>query len=323
MSHEVESLVLSKEPAWHGLGTIKDHALSSLEAILDGGLDWQVEKRPIYFPSDTQGQLKIFPNQYATVRSTDLQPLGVVSDRYQIVQNRDAFKWIEGLLGEGITFEAAGSLKGGRLVFILAHMPAQLVLGDEIRPYFMFSNWHDGTGTMDEILTPVRVVCWNTWNMALKGATRKFSVRHTGDMEDKQANVAATLQIASTYMDKFAMTAETLEQTKVSRKDFFDIVTEVWPEPSKTDESYARKEKQREKVVSMFLQAVKAPDLQKFSGTAYLIQQAASAFDTHAEPLRRTMQYEENHFISLMDGKGIQESFAKAIEKVCGVTVAA
>jgi len=318
MSAEVESLYLNKEPAWHGLGNISKEALTSADTILTAGLDWLVEKRQILY--ECGEEVADFPGQYATVRATDDMPLGIVSDRYSIVQNHEAFKWIDQLLGEGITFESAGSLKNGKLVFILAHMPAQQILGDEIRPYFMFSNWHDGTGTMDECLTAVRVVCWNTWNAAMKGASRKFSVRHTGDMEDKQKNVAQTLKISSDYMDRLAMTAETLEQTRVSKPQVLDIINQVWPE-LKPEEQTPRKIANREAILQQFATALKADDLSKFRGTAWCLQQAIAAFDSHLEPVRQTVMWKENHFINLNEGNGIQDTFLKAIEKVCGVAV--
>lgn len=52
----------------------------------------------------------MIPGYQANVRSTDGRVLGVVSDRYKIVQNKEAFDFTNALLGEGVRYETAGSL---------------------------------------------------------------------------------------------------------------------------------------------------------------------------------------------------------------------
>ena len=107
------------------------------------------------------------------MRSTDHAPLGIVSDRYKVVQNEDAFQFTDDLLGEGVTYETAGALQGGRKVWLLARMPQRYVIaGDEITPYMVFMNSHDGSSGVKVAMTPIRVVCQNTLNLALDSAKR-------------------------------------------------------------------------------------------------------------------------------------------------------
>ena len=107
------------------------------------------------------------------IRSTDGSVLGIVSDRYKVVQNEDAFRFTDELLGEGVTYETAGSLQYGRKVWMLARMPQRYIIaGDEIEPYLVIMNSHDGSSGVKVAMTPIRVVCQNTLNLALNSANR-------------------------------------------------------------------------------------------------------------------------------------------------------
>ena len=126
MPANVETMFSVRETPWHGLGRIIMDAPASREALELAGLDWQVESRNIY--SSTGAMI---PGYRANVRSTDDAVLGVVSDRYRIVQNEEAFQFTDDLLGEGVTYETAGSLQGGKKVWMLARLPRKyLIAGD-------------------------------------------------------------------------------------------------------------------------------------------------------------------------------------------------
>ena len=131
MSANVETMFSVRETPWHGLGRIVMDAPASREALELAGLDWQVESHNIY-----SGTGAMIPGYRANVRSTDDAVLGVVSDRYRIVQNEEAFRFTDDLLGEGVTYETAGSLQGGKKVWMLAKLPEKYIIaGDEVTPY--------------------------------------------------------------------------------------------------------------------------------------------------------------------------------------------
>ena len=168
MSANVETMFSVRETPWHGLGRIVMDAPASREALELADLDWQVESRNIY-----SGTGAMIPGYRANVRSTDDAVLGVVSDRYRIVQNEEAFQFTDDLLGEGVTYETAGSLQGGKKVWMLAKLPEKYIIaGDEVTPYLVFFNSHDGSSGVKVAMTPVRVVCQNTLNLALGTAKR-------------------------------------------------------------------------------------------------------------------------------------------------------
>ena len=193
MSANVETMFSVRETPWHGLGRIIMDAPASREALELAGLDWQVESRNIY-----SGTGAMIPGYRANVRSTDDAVLGVVSDRYRIVQNEEAFQFTDDLLGEGVTYETAGSLQGGKKVWMLARLPRKyLIAGDQVEPYLVIFNSHDGSSGVKVAMTPIRVVCQNTLNLALNTAKRSWTARHTENVLLRVQDARETLQLDS------------------------------------------------------------------------------------------------------------------------------
>ena len=196
MSANVETMFSVRETPWHGLGRIVMDAPASREALELAGLNWQVESRNIY-----SGTGAMIPGYRANVRSTDDAVLGVVSDRYRIVQNEEAFQFTDDLLGEGVTYETAGSLQGGKKVWMLAKLPEKYIIaGDEVTPYLVLFNSHDGSSGVKVAMTPVRVVCQNSLNLALGTAKRIWTARHTENVLLRVQDARETLQLANSYM---------------------------------------------------------------------------------------------------------------------------
>ena len=178
MAANIETMFYTRTAPWHGLGTKVDEALTSKDALIYAGLDWQVLQEPVY---TSAGEL--VSGYKVNVRDTDRNILGIVSDRYKIVQNEEAFSFTDALLGEGVKYETAGSIANGKIVWMLARMPQRYIIsGDAIEPYLVFSNTHDGSGAIRVAMTPIRVVCQNTLNLALSGAQRSWSARHTSNV---------------------------------------------------------------------------------------------------------------------------------------------
>ena len=193
MPANVETMFSVRETPWHGLGRIIMDAPASREALELAGLDWQLESRNIY-----SGTGAMIPGYRANVRSTDDAVLGVVSDRYRIVQNEEAFQFTDDLLGEGVTYETAGSLQGGKKVWMLARLPRKyLIAGDQVEPYLVIFNSHDGSSGVKVAMTPIRVVCQNTLNLALNTAKRSWTARHTENVLLRVQDARETLQLDS------------------------------------------------------------------------------------------------------------------------------
>lgn len=201
MSHEVESMSYVGQTPWHGLGRrLEVPPATAEEAMIASGLDWKVEKRPAFFNAgDTMQQASNF---VVIVRDSDNAVLGMATDWWQPLQNREAFKFFDPFIESGAAeYHTAGSLRGGQRVWVLAKLKggnAQIVKGDEIERYFLLSNGHDGKTGIVVQLTGVRVVCMNTLSYALRrgenGREKALSINHLGD-------VKATLQAVQGVVD--------------------------------------------------------------------------------------------------------------------------
>src|SRR5690606_31902054 len=176
-----------KEKAWHGLGQIVEDYPTSAEAIKYAGLDYTVKKRYLFtYGDDTSPETEDndcvmewrvdVPEHFATVRTDTDEVLGVVGKDYEIVQNTEAFHFFDDLVGGngGIKYETAGALGKGEKVFITAKLPDVLRVGkdDLIEQYLLLTTSHDGYGCIKAAFTPIRVVCNNTLNAALRHATQ-------------------------------------------------------------------------------------------------------------------------------------------------------
>lgn len=316
MPANVETMFTARVPAWHGLGTVVKEALTSEEAIKLAGLDWSVESMPLFLEDGTE-----VVERKANVRSTDKRILGVVGNNYKILQNRDAFSFVDVILNNDeveVRFETAGALGGGRRIWLLANMPARRIVGDKIIPYMCFTNSHDGYYAITAAMTPTRVVCQNTLTAALNNAVRSWTVRHVGNLEAKKFEAQHTLGLASKYMDNLEEKAELFEQIKITQKKFDAILDEVFPlKHPKIGQDVSRVNnniiKLRSGVTDIFSSA---DDLKAFKWSAWGVYNAFADFASHAEPLRKTETYKETRFADFINGTNILPKVQKAIELV-------
>ena len=186
-----------KEKAWHNLGQIITDYPTSAEAIKFAGLNYSVEKRPLFtYDNENQsGNLDLIipeievPDHYATIRTDTEQVLGVVGKDYQVVQNMDAFSFFDCIVGnkDGILYETAGALGNGERIFITAKLPDYIRVGkdDLIEQYLFLTTSHDGYGSITAAFTPVRVVCANTLNAAMKNHRNCIKIRHTASAQER------------------------------------------------------------------------------------------------------------------------------------------
>lgn len=296
MAANIETMFYTREKPWHGLGTKVMEAPESKEALRLAGLDWKVLQEPVYTENE-----ELIQGYKANIRDSDRKVLGVVTDRYKVVQNEEAFAFTDALLGEGVRYETAGSLQEGKRVWLLARMPQEyIIMGDRITPYMVFSNTHDGSGAVKTALTPIRVVCNNTLNLALQRAKRCWSMIHTGDISEKIEEAKNTLFLADTYMTALGKEFENLREIKLSERQVLDYIKLLLPiEENYTDQQKRGVEKLRE---DMKMRYFDAPDLKDVGNNGYRFINAVSDFATHSAPRRKTANYRENIFARTADG---------------------
>lgn len=296
MPANVETMFYVRVAPWHGLGIRVESALNSEEALRESGLDWNVIQRPIM--TSTYDPI---PGYKANVRDTDDKVLGVVTDRYKVVQNHEAFEFTDSLLGEGVKYETAGALQEGRKIWLLAKLPDKYIIeGEQIDPYLCFSSSHDGSGSIKVAMTPIRVVCQNTLNIALNSAKRIWSTVHVGDLAHKMDEAHNTLLLAEKYMGRLGAEFSRLSKIKLSDAKVMEYIEMLLPmDDDPTDIHKKNIDKVRE---DMKIRYFDAPDLKHVGKNAYRFVCAVSDFATHAKPLRETANYRENVFAKTIDG---------------------
>ena len=250
-----------KERAWHRLGQVYDGQISVKEALELSHADYQVEMKNVFAMTPALQELldsdvamvqreeladlitdALVLGRKATMRMDKNRALGVVSDHYGIVQNRDAFQFIDTLCSGGSgapVIECAGVLGRGERVFITAKFPEQIILDnktdDRVDMYVVFTTSHDGTGAVNCMVTPTRVVCNNTLNFAMSHNAGKISLRHTSGINNRldltrkeNAEFAfRTLNMFNVYKNSLEQSFEHLRNIKVSEKQLDDILAQV------------------------------------------------------------------------------------------------
>lgn len=297
MAANVESMMyVGRTAPWHGLGVSVATAPTSRDALIYSGLDWKVIQKKL----KTIDGMEV-PGFKANLRDTDSKVLGIVTDRYTVVQNEEAFAFTDALLGEGVRYETAGSLNEGKKTWILARLPQRYIINDDIiDPYIVFTNSHDGSSGIRAVVTPVRVVCQNTLSLALKNAKRSWATIHCGDINGKLEDAKKSLLYANQYMSEFGKSIDELNQKKLSDQKVYEYINELFPVmDNATDQQKKNILRMKEDVKSRYFEA---PDLQHVGKNAYRFVNAVSDFATHAKPLRESANYRENLFAKTIDG---------------------
>jgi phage/plasmid-like protein (TIGR03299 family) len=260
MAHELEtqngkaSFASFREPAWHGLGTVFTEEKNTAEMLAAANLNnWNVRLEELEIPStltsDKSYQYVVRTNP-TNKAQTDV--LGIVGERYVPVQNEELFAFGDNILDGGGRWETAGSIRGGRVVFGSLALERETVLdptgvADRVKTYLLINTSHDGSIAIQASITPVRVVCANTLNLAL-GAKRgknaikqSFKIRHTQTAEGKIAIARQTLGLANKYMDAFDVMANAMIEKEITAQQFNEIILAAYPKPEKDSKGSIKK----------------------------------------------------------------------------------
>jgi phage/plasmid-like protein (TIGR03299 family) len=260
MAHELEtqngvaSFASFREPAWHGLGTVFTEEKTTTEMLSAANLsNWNVRLEDVNIPnhlsSDKNYQYVVRTNPTDNSQ-TDI--LGVVGERYHVLQNEDLFSFGDNILDGGGRWETAGSIRGGRVVFGSLALERETVLdptgvADKVKTYLLINTSHDGSIAIQASITPVRVVCANTLNLALgskrgKNAIKQsFKIRHTQTANGKVQIARETLGLANKYMDAFDVMAKAMIEKEITAGQFNDIILAAYPKPEKDSKGAVKK----------------------------------------------------------------------------------
>jgi len=260
MAHELEtqngvaSFASFREPAWHGLGTVFTEEKTTTEMLSAANLsNWNVRLEDVNIPnhlsSDKNYQYVVRTNPTDNSQ-TDI--LGVVGERYHVLQNEDLFSFGDNILDGGGRWETAGSIRGGRVVFGSLALERETVLdptgvADKVKTYLLINTSHDGSIAIQASITPVPVVCANTLNLALgskrgKNAIKQsFKIRHTQTANGKVQIARETLGLANKYMDAFDVMAKAMIEKEITAGQFNDIILAAYPKPEKDSKGAVKK----------------------------------------------------------------------------------
>ncbi len=235
---DMASFASLRQPAWHGLGTVLDSEVTTSEMLQVAHLaDWNVRLEDINLPG------RYHRNAFATVRTNPFDGeddvLGIVGERYQVLQNEQLFDFGDAIL-DGASWETAGSIKHGTVVFGSLALEREVTIdpngvGDKVNTYLLVHTSHDGSLAIQASITPVRVVCQNTLNMAVgargKSAKQSFRIRHTQSVQGKVQAAREALGLAHKYLDAFEIEAQAMMAQAINTDTFFDIIKAAYPEP--------------------------------------------------------------------------------------------
>tara|TARA_R110000824_G_scaffold203761_5_gene388413 strand:- start:891 stop:1907 length:1017 start_codon:yes stop_codon:yes gene_type:complete len=287
MSHQISiqngiaEAAYAIKPAWHGLGAVLTDAMSAEEAYEMAHLNWQVQLQNIQYEGP-DGSLMTHPNQRLTVRMDNGTPLGTVSGKYQIVQNRDQFQFFDGLFSdEEIKFESAFAMKGGEVVCLLARIPGHVLTvgdGDTSEPYLMSINSHNGMLTQRIYPTGVRAVCWNTVQLAMQQASTYVGIRHFGNVAEATEAARGAIRTTLNYWDSYCEAAKRLADFVVDHDDAIQYIESVFPATDEKNPSTHVKNV-RSRVFSMWME--QRQRMRGIENTAWSLLNAVTEYVDH------------------------------------------
>lgn len=315
MSHLIETFsngqaafASAHTDAWHQLGITLDHAFTAEEAMEHGLLGgWNVRKQPLFTPGP-DGQPMAVPNQNAIVRDNPVERgqvdvLGIGGDAYTIIQNEQHAGMLNALVDEsGAHFETAGSLRGGRQVFITMKLPGHINVGgvDPVENYIAAMNSHDGSMAFTLMVTPVRIVCANTMNLAFQNRSHLIRIRHSSQAEKNlQTKARQALDITFNYLDGFQQEAERLINTTLTQTQFEELITrEFGPEEDAPAATVTRCENKIEQMAGLFADAMTQEGVRE---TAWAGLNSLTEWFDHFSPTRGDDQVNSRAQKALLD----------------------
>lgn len=308
MAHQLEtwadgsaSFASARLHAWHRLGTVLPDRFDAAQAMNHAKLGgWRVRKEALQttvLTADGVSTLDV-PEQFATVRTNPVtgrpDVLGVVGRGYTPIQNEEHAALLDALVDEsGAHFETAGSLRGGRQVFLTMKLPTTMQIGgvDPVDLYLVACNSHDGTSAFRLLVSPIRVVCANTQAIAIRRAQSSFSIRHTSGASGQIEQARQALGLTFKYAETFQAQADAMIAQAMTDRQFRELIDAVWHVDDKADTSAKAGPSKRSQTIAANRRAVlidlwrSSPTAEAIRGTAWGAYQAITEYTDHFAPI--------------------------------------
>lgn len=301
MSHNINEgrIFYHGQKPWHGIGTELDRPATSKEAITLARLGYEVELQPIFLKDGTQ-----VPDRQASVRKDNNNVLGVVGNRYTVMQNVDAFNFFDNVVAEKLAmYHTAGALGKGERIWILAKLPKDMIIGkeDKVEEYLLLTNSHDGSTALQMYFTPIRVVCQNTLIASTRNKGQSIAIRHTTNMGSKVAEARRALGIAIDFYkeleEEFGNLANFSLKTQ-QVESYFDAVLKIKDGDKETS---TRKKNEKDTLLGLFERG-KGNDNPNIRHSAWCAYNAVAEYTDHYRTVKNSTENPSNRLKSIWLG---------------------
>lgn len=302
---------MNRTATWNEIGCDVTQCSNMEQVLKTSGLDYTVEKEPVFLDLNDG---VVVPNRYATVNSNG-KIYDVVSDKFEVIQNQDAFDFVN-YMGTDITFEKAGETAGG-MVYIIAKLPDVDILGDTFTPHVIFRNGFSGKYKITAAICPLRVVCQNQFNVSFKETGNTVTIRHVANANAKLQEAREVLKKSADFMDVLNRRAQMLVSTKLSPHVLDNVLNNLFPTEGLEDMNAFK----RNRIITArdaFMAAYESDDNQNFKGTAWGIVNAYTDYITHKEASGQINTRDEGKFVKVTFGTPSVNHIIDVIETVAG-----
>lgn len=304
----MSNLLDSRKTYFENIGNDVTKCNKIQDVLKSSGLDYKVEKKELYLEDK-----KHVDNWYATVRDDNNSVLGVVGKDYCVLDNIEGFEFINEIInGNDAMFESAGSWDKGRRAFIVAKTKSLYICGDEFTPYILFTNSHDGSGSIKVMFTPIRVLCSNTIILAEEKAQMKISIRHSKNAKDRLKIAQEVLTANSNYIEKLKKNAEIMNSVDLPKEEFIRLIG-IMTGVEKDDLTNIKRQR-AEQTLNEIKERYNAQDLQRFNETVWRAVQCISDWECHRQVLRETNN-PEIQLYRVMSGMKFLNEFIALVSK--------
>lgn len=291
------NIIVDRTTTWHAIGKDVQECKSMEQVLRASGLDYEVTKEPLFIRTDlgyNDGYLDV-PNRFVTVNSNG-KMYDVVSDKFQIVQNREAFEFVD-YMGDELQFEKAGETQNG-MVYIIGKLPSVNILGDEFTPHVIFRNGFSGKVKITAAICPLRVVCQNQFNFAFRDTQNAVTIRHVGNAEMKLQEARDVLKLSADYMAEISSMASQYVGVKLSPAELGRVLDQMFPIVDR-EHMNSFKLHQLEDARDRFTKAYNADDNYNFRGTAWGLINAYTDFIIHKPAMGKEATRDEGKFMAV------------------------
>ena len=301
--------------SWGRIGSDVSHCNNMEQVLRSSGLDYEVEKVPVALwtgedvPTPMQS---VIANRFATVNSNG-KVYDVVSDKFEVVQNRDAFDFVN-YMGATVEFVKAGETSNG-MVYIIGKLPEVDILGDAFTPYVIFRNGFSGKYKITAAICPLRIVCQNQFNVAFREASNTVTIRHVANANAKLEEAREVLKRSADFMEVLKNRAAMLAGTKLSPRVLENVLNVMFPTEGLEDMNALK----RNRIVTArdaFIAAYNHDDNTNFRGTAWGIVNAYTDYITHKDASGRAHTRDEGKFVKVTFGTPEVNRIIDVIETV-------